>query len=337
VFKSEVITEITRGPIVESFQIGDVAVCDVSGNLLYYVGDPEKVTYMRSSAKPFQAIPYIERKAHEKYGFTDQEVAVTCASHSAMDEHVTAVLSILKKIGLDESYLQCGTHMPIYQPAAKKLILEGKQSTSVHSNCSGKHAGMLTLSQFLGANPKDYLDLDGTVQKLLLQAASDLMDIKTEDIIIGIDGCGAPVFGVPLQSMATGFARLSKPSVLYPEREKAVETISRCMRENPLYVAGTGRFTTDLMANLGDRVLAKSGAEACYCFGLVGRGIGVAFKVADGTMRAEAPIVLQILAELGVLTEEDEVRMTKFRRLQVRNFRGDLCGEIRSPLKLHKV
>jgi len=335
--RSEPLAEVVRGQVVESVHLGDIAVVDRSGNLLYHTGDPHRVTYMRSSAKPLQAIPYVEMSGRLRFGLTDTEVAVTCASHSGEDQHVEAVLSILKKIGLEESYLKCGTHMPIHGPTARRMWSLGRKSTPVHSNCSGKHAGMLALSVLLGADHSEYLDPCGPVQSLILKTASEMMGAAPESIKIGIDGCGAPVFGVPLSWMARGWANLSDPSGLCPSRRSAVEDISRSMRGNPYMVAGTGRLSTDLMKAAGARVLAKSGAEGVYCAALVGRGIGLALKITDGSSRAMGPIVLSVLEQLGVLVESDLQVLSGHGRLEVRNFRGDLCGEIRPAVTLTRT
>jgi len=332
--KSIVLAEVTRGSIVESMHLGDVAVVDKTGKLLYYAGDPGKVTYMRSAAKPLQAIAYVERGGPERFGLGGQEIAVTCASHSGQDVHVEAVYSILKKIGLDESYLQCGTHSPFHRPTARRMAAEGRKSTAVHCNCSGKHSGMLTLSVMLGADAHKYLDAAGPVQRTILETASEMMGVAPDSVILGIDGCGVPVYGVPLTAMALGFARLSDPSGLSLRRARAVETISRAMRSHPQIVAGTGRFTTDLLAQAGDRILAKSGAEAVYCIALAGKGVGVAFKVLDGESRPIAPAAIEILRQLGALTHADIEALGTWARPPVKNLRGELCGEIRPAVRL---
>jgi len=332
--KSIVLAEVTRGRIVESVHFGDVAVVDTAGKLLYYAGDPGKVTYMRSAAKPVQAIAYIERGGHQRFGFSAPEIAVTCASHSGEDVHVEAVYSILRKIGLDESYLQCGTHTPVHRPTARRMVVEGRKSTAVHCNCSGKHSGMLTLSVMLGADPRGYLDPDGPVQKTILGTASEMMGVSPGSMILGIDGCGVPVYGVPLTAMARGFARLSLPSSLSPGRALAVETISSAMRSYPQMVAGTGRFTTDLLTQAGDRILSKSGAEAVYCMALVGKGIGVAFKVADGESRPIAPAAIEILRQLDAITQEDIKALAGWAHPVIKNLRGEVCGEIRPAVEL---
>ena len=332
--KSVVLAEVTRGRIVESMHFGDVAVVNKEGRLLYYGGDPGKVTYMRSAAKPLQAIAYVERGGHERFGLSDQEIAVTCASHSGEEVHVETVYSVLGKIGLDESYLQCGTHSPFHRPTALRMAAEGRKSTAVHCNCSGKHAGMLALSVLLGADPRRYLDATGPVQRMILETASEMMGVSPDSVILGIDGCGVPVYGVPLTAMALGFARLSDPSGLRCGRARAVETISRAMRSHPQIVAGTGRFTTGLLTQAGDKILAKSGAEAVYCMGLAGKGVGVAFKVVDGESRPIAPAAVEILRQLDAITPADIKALENWAHPVLKNLRGEACGEIRPAFKL---
>jgi L-asparaginase II len=244
------------------------------------------------------------------------------------------VYSILRKIGLDESYLQCGAHAPIHRPTARRLAAQGKKSTAVHCNCSGKHSGMLALSVMLGVDPRTYLDVDGPVQKTILDVASEMMGVRPDSVILGIDGCGVPAYGVPLYAMALGFARISDPSGLSRERSWAIDTVSSAMRSHPQMVAGTGRFTTDLLLQAGDRILAKSGAEAVYCMALVGKGIGVAFKVGDGSSRPIPPAAIEILRQLEVLEPVDLDALAGWRRPVVSNLRGEVCGEVRPAVEL---
>jgi L-asparaginase II len=332
---SEKLVELTRGRIVESIHRGDLAVVDASGKLLYSVGNPkEKVTFIRSASKPIQAIPVVESGAADHYQLTDQELAVFCASHNAEDIHVDTVLGILQKIGLSESALQCGSHMPLYAAAAAALQRAGKKATEVHCNCSGKHSGMLTLAQHMGWDVSNYLNLEHPVQQAMLDAMSRFSGMKKEEIEIGVDGCGVPVFGLPVYNMAWAWARLSDPRDLPPSTQQAAARIRAAMTAWPQMVAGTGRLCTDLMTRLNGRVIAKSGAQGVYCTAILDKGIGIALKIEDGNGRADGPVVVETLRQMGFLTDQDLENLKDLHQPTLYNHRRDVVGRTRAVFTL---
>ena len=225
-------------------------------------GDADKVTYMRSSAKPIQATAAAESGALERFGITEQELAVICASHGGEPMHVEAVRSILARIGLDEDALGCGAHAPSYTPAAIALYRAGQTPTAIHNNCSGKHSGMLAAAQALGAPTATYLDPDHPVQQRILHSVAYYSGLGTRTITVAVDGCSAPVFGFPLYGMALMYARLVSPQRLLAERATAARRIVAAMQAYPEMVGGTGRFDSDVMNVGGKRLVAKGGATA---------------------------------------------------------------------------
>lgn len=328
------IVDVTRGPIVESSHYGHIAVVDLQGNILYSVGDPHRVTYARSSSKPLQAIPVVESGAAEHYNFTPADIALCCASHSGEIQHTERVSSILSRISLPVEALQCGTHIPHDQEGYKKLIREGGELTPLHSNCSGKHSGMLTLATHIQADPANYRDINSPVQVAMRAAVADMAGMQPEEIVIGTDGCGVPVFGLPLDRLALAFAKLSDPSGLPEKRRQTVETITSAMIAHPEMVAGTNRFCTELMGALKGRVIGKAGAEGVYAAGIMGKGIGVAVKVEDGNIRAAYPAVVAVLEQMGFLTEADLQALQHHRIPAVKNMRQDTVGELRVAFTL---
>jgi L-asparaginase II len=327
---SEPAVKVTRGSIVESVHRVDVAVADGSGDVLYWVGDPNKVTYWRSCAKPIQAIPVIETGAAERFGFDDREIAVMCASHSGECAHVTTVAGILRKIGLPDAALACGVHPPLDRDSSRRLTACGVAPWQLHSNCSGKHSAMLAVAVHLGYSVQGYYRVDHPVQRIMLREVSLFTGVPQRDIAIGVDGCGVPVFGLSLASMARAFATLASPDHLMTDVAcaKAARRVCRAMRTHPHMVAGRGRLTTDLMRVAGDRVVAKSGAEGVYCVGLLERGLGVAIKIEDGSTRAVGPLVLEVLARMGALEAGHLRALAPHHRPQVLNHRGEAVGEI---------
>lgn len=333
--RAQVLVEVTRGPLVENVHRGHVAVVDWQGNLLYSAGDPRHLTYWRSSAKPFQALPVVESGAADHFGIEPKELALFCASHSGEKMHTETVLNIFQKIGLDPSLLQCGIHMPYHAETARAMTQSGEKPTSLHSNCSGKHSGMLTLVTHLGYDPATYLQLDHPLQQLILDYVAECSDYPRQEIAIGIDGCGVPVHGLPLFNMALAYARLTRPQ----GEEKRIEACMRvtdAMMAHPEMVGGTERFCTDLMRTGHGTLVGKAGAAGVYCVGLMQEGIGIAVKCEDGSGRGRDPVVVEILQQLGALTGEQIAALGKYHRPQNINHRKEKCGEVIPVFKLKK-
>lgn len=333
---SEVLVHATRGEMVESLHRGDVAVVDHTGRVLYSVGNPEYATYIRSSAKPALALPIVESGAADHYQLTERELAIMCASHNAESFHTDTVLGILAKIGLDESALQCGVHAPYDLATANQLVREGRKPSSIHCNCSGKHSGMLTLAQHMGWPVEGYYKPDHPVQRAGKASVALMGDYPEEKIVVGTDGCGVPVFGMPIRNMATIFAQFANP-VRQPEaRQKAIDRINKAINAAPEMIAGTNRFNTDLVRAGRGRFVAKSGAEGVFCVGVIGEGIGICTKTEDGNSRPHPVVIMSILKELGYLDAEAEQELAKWARAEVRNHRNEVCGRLVPVFELQK-
>lgn len=326
--------EVTRGALVENVHRAHGVVTDTSGNVLHAAGDPERVTFLRSSAKPLQALAMVESGAAGRFGFSDRELAVMCASHQGESFHVAAVQSILRKIGLDEDALACGTHAPGHGPTAAALVRAGESPRLIHSNCSGKHASMLALCQHNGWEIAGYTAPDHPVQVRIRGVLAEVSGLWPEDIYVAVDGCDAPVFALPLRNIARAFAVLARPTGVPSEREAGLHRISRAMRAHPEMVDGTNGFTTHLMGEAGDNVVSKSGAEALFCAGALAQGWGIAVKIEDGNARAHSLLVPQLLAELGVITHEQRDRLRALHASDVLNTAGAVVGEIRAHVNL---
>lgn len=335
--------EIIRGSVVESLYFGAIAVADPAGNLYTKWGDTDVVTYPRSTAKPFQALPLLESGAAAHFGLKGEEIAAICSSHAGTDEHVNVVQSILDKIGLKEDLLGCGTHPPYDRHTAQQLAERGIDPTPIRHNCSGKHSGMLALASYLDEPLDNYLDPDHPIQRLIQSCFAEMCGITSEQIEIAIDGCSAPAFAVPLRAVATAFARLCDASALSAERADACRTVMGSMTSYPKIVAGEGRFDTLIMQSTGGRLVSKGGAEGYQGFGvpagIAGEGspaLGVAIKVAEGNLGKRAgPIVsLHALKELGVLEKLEWEALRESYPQVIRNHRGTKVGEIRPSFKL---
>lgn len=338
--------ETTRGGIVESVHYGSIAVVDSKGKLLTSYGDPQEVAFLRSSAKPFQALPFVERGGVEHFGFSMSELSIACASHAGSDMHVRTVQGMLAKAGLNEDDLQCGAHMPEDTEAFRTLIVSGQTPSPIRNNCSGKHVAMLSHAKMRRLPLDHYLDIDHPIQKDILVSISELCLIPSEEIRLGVDGCSAPNFALPLYNAALGMARLCDTHALPQVRADACGMIVSAMTSHPEMVSGEGEFDCELMKSGEGRIISKRGAEGYQIIGLITGvlgegepGVGIAFKVSDGDAsrmdrklgwgsRVRPAVTLEILSRLGVLSVRQKQALGRFGpALSIQNHRGLVTGE----------
>ncbi|MCS6907603.1 MAG: asparaginase [Anaerolineales bacterium] len=349
------VVEVTRGSIVESQHFGAAAVVDSGGRLLASVGDPYLVTYLRSSAKPFQALPFIERGGDQMFHLTSKEIAILCSSHDGSHEHVSVIKGIQEKVGVQESDLLCGAHLPFHWPTQLELLRRGEPPSPNHNNCSGKHTGMLAHARLRGLPISDYINPEHPIQQTILQVISEMTSLPADKIAMGIDGCSAPTFALPLYHAALGFARLCDPRGLSLERAAACRRIVSSMLAHPVMVGGEGRFDTRLMEVGAGRILAKVGAEGYLCIGVLpgalgadSPGVGIALKIADGDIslrkangdsynRARPSFALEILRQMGYLSKTELEALADFGPVKpLTNVRKLIVGQIRPAFTLNR-
>jgi L-asparaginase II len=250
-------------------------------------GDPGLVTFMRSAAKPLQALPL----ARAYMSLSDEEVAIACASHGAAPEQLEAVKLLLARSWSSEDDLECGP-------------VEGSR---LRHNCSGKHAGMLALARLLDAPLARYLDPEHPAQRAIRACLVDVLELDATDLPVGIDGCSAPAYAVPLATMARGFALLGAPEHAPAGWQSGLRSIGDAMRRHPELVGGTsGRADTELMRVSARGLVAKGGAEGYFCVGHPD-GLGLALKILDGdpSGRARSAAALSVAQRLGWLEPAD--------------------------------
>ena len=307
--------ERRRGGIVESTHEIHAAVVGADGRLMAAVGNPDLVTFWRSAAKPFQALPIVLDGAADAFRLDDAELALACASHSSEPAQVERVRRMLAKIGCTEADLHCGPHPPLSEAVAQDYRARGVTLTAIHSNCSGKHAGMLALARHRGWPTTGYAVGDHPVQRRCLEEVARWTDVAVRDIGTGVDGCGVLCFALPLRRMALAYARLGAGA------DPAVRRIRTAMLAHPELIAGAGRPCTEVMTASPGNVIAKVGAEGVYSAVIIEGSIGIALKVADGHTQAAVLALHAVLGELGV-GQGTAVR-------PVRNSRGIVVGEMR--------
>lgn len=343
--------EWVRGPLVEAAHLGSIAVVDSSGHLLHAYGDPHTVAFLRSSAKPFQALPFVEQGGAEHFHYTPAEVALACASHETAQFHLDAVQALQKRIGIEESHLQCGPHLPGDADKLREVIQQGIKPTSNFNNCSGKHTAMLAFAKMRGLPLETYLDLNHPIQQDILKTISEMCDIAVSDITLGIDGCSALNFAMPLFNAALGMARMCDPRELSQVRADACRTITSAMTAHPEMVSNFGEFDCELMKIGGGKIVTKRGAEGFQIVGVLPgvtheRGVGIAFKVLDGdktsmsdnlerSARVRPPVTLEILRQLGALNEAQLKALEKFApEKELKNYAGIVTGKSRTVFEL---
>ncbi|MEM7293772.1 MAG: asparaginase [Pseudomonadota bacterium] len=319
-----------RGTHVECRHRGSVAVCDIKGRLVYSHGDTEALVYPRSAIKALQALPLVESGAADHYAISQAELALACSSHGAEPEHVDAVQRWLHRIDLDAADLECGAHLPLHEPSAEALVAAGDKPSRAHNNCSGKHTGMLCSVQHLGESVLGYSELKHPAQQRWVDVMNALTDIDISRNPWGYDGCGIPVFTLPLRSVALAFARFATPVELEPVRAAAATRIAEAIAAHPFMVAGRGRLCTDLMALTGLRVMVKTGAEGVYTAALPQRGLGIALKIDDGNGLAAQVALLATLKHLGELTDEECESLAGYVEIPVLNTREVRAGALQA-------
>lgn len=322
-----ILVEITRGALVESVHRGAIAIANAQGEVVFSLGDVEVATYPRSSLKPIQALPLLESGAADAFGLSDEEVALACASHSGEPMHTKRVAAWLARIGCRVSDLACGPQPVRYEPAWRTMLIAGEPATALHNNCSGKHAGFLTLARHWDLPAQGYERHDHPVQRAVAAALGEMSGLAGA-LAWGVDGCAAPNFALPISAFARALAKLAQPAGLAEPRAGAARRIVRAMIAHPELVAGTGRACTVLMRAVRGRAAVKTGAEGYFAGIVPEAGLGIALKIDDGATRAAETAMAALLDKLGLLG--DDIAARALLRAPVVNTRDATVGERRA-------
>jgi L-asparaginase II len=315
----------TRGGVIESRHRVHAAVVDSDDRLAGVAGDPDTVTFWRSCAKPFQVMPLVASGGFDRAGWGDDQLALACASHGGEPEHVAIAAAMLASIGLEEGDLACGAHEPLAARGARLLRESGIRPTRLHNNCSGKHSAMLARSVTECWSTEHYERVDHPVQRACTAEVARWTGVAEDAIHTAVDGCGVVVYALPLEAMARAYARLARAA---RSDDDVPARVVHAMRTRPFLVGGSERFDTVLCEETDGRVLAKVGAEGVHSVALLDRGVGVAVKVEDGSVRAQYPAVLRVLQLLDALPAQLPPRLADFLVKPVRNTRGEVVGEL---------
>jgi len=316
---------VERGGYISALHRGTIAVADASGRLVLGVGTVEQPAFLRSAAKPFQAMPAVLSGAVDRYGVTERELAVLCASHSGEPQHMEAVLGVLEKAGLDEAALHCGIHAPLHEETARRRWRVGLDPSPVCNNCSGAHTGMLLACRAMGWPIERYEEPDHPLQQWIQTILAAFAGTEGS-VQYGIDNCAVPTFLLPLQHAARAFSRLVSGEGPEERLGEAARRIAGAMVRYPEMVGGEHRFDTALMRVAGGSILAKGGAEGFQSVGF--GGLGMAIKISDGNAPPLPPVALAVLEHLGALDEEQLNALGAYREPQIYNHQGKLVGRL---------
>lgn len=343
---SIVLIEKSRGKVVESIFRGDIAIV-ANNKLAYYAGDPYKYTYMRSCAKPIQALNVLLSGAAENYNFTEEEVAIMCASHYGEEKHRRVVESILAKIGLDKTAIKGGVVNSLSRNYADQVLKENIELNELFSDCSGKHAGKLATCRFLNLNLSEYLSADHPLQHSISAILAELAEYPILDIEIGLDGCSAPVHALPLVNMAKSYEKFAGVKYANTDKIESLDKIFTSMCNFPFMVSGSNGFCTDLIKAYQGVLIGKIGAEGVYMVAikvpksnkLYKEGVeslGIAIKMEDGNMDVLPVVVMEVLKQLCLVDKECYEALKSYITMEIKNDLDKIVGYTSANFLLQK-
>jgi len=329
-----VLVEVLRGALVESAHRGAVCVADADGATVLALGDVEQPVFPRSAVKGLQALPLVETGAAERYGLGDEELAIACGSHGGEPEHVAVAERMLARAGLDAAALECGAHRPSHHASADALLRAGRAASALHNNCSGKHAGFLSVARHLGVDHRGYVEAAHPVQRAVKAAIEQFAGVALAHDTCGVDGCSVPTWAAPLAKLAHGFARFGTGRGVSPASALAAARLRAACARQPFFVAGTGRFSTVVMERLRERAFLKGGAEGVFCGALPDQGLGIAVKCDDGAARAAELVMALLLIRLMRLDPGEQAVVDRFAFPRLNNWNGIEVGRLRPTAEL---
>lgn len=331
----DILLEINRGPLVENVLRGSLLVVNGRGEVIASKGEPDYVTYMRSAAKPLQASAAVEASVIDHFQISQDSLAVMCGSHTGEPFHVAAVQAVLDKLGLTEETFTLGPALSIDDEIFHQQLRDHVEPRKIYNNCSGKHSCMLAMCSYFGWDIRAYQAPEHPVQQLIRKTVAEYCHLQPEQLILGVDGCGVPVFGMPLYHMALSYLDLCNPeSHLEAPRAAAAARITDAMAAHPEMVGGSSVFCTALIRATKGRLIGKVGAEGVYCCGVRGQELAMAMKIEAGIGLAIPVAMMQLLKELDLLTRAEQEELAPFSTRWNYNCQKDRVGQWRPVFTL---
>lgn len=323
-----ILVEEYRGDVLENIHPGRICVVNDQKEIIFSVGDTEASLYYRSSSKPIQALAPLLEGLDQTYALTSQEIALLCGSHAGEPIHVETVLAMLAKIGANEQDLLMLPTYPANQEALHAAIKVGLPPRKAWHNCSGKHTGAMMLQKKFTGSVEGYWRKDSPAQKRILDVIADMAETPAEEIPIGVDGCGVPVFAVPLRKMAISYLKLACPDLIEQDNlREAVSKTTAAMKAHPVMIRGNGFLCTEI--NRDPNIIAKGGAKGVYCLSLRKERIGIALKIDDGSEECWPLIIAGILEKLHYSNTETIQMLHNLRPVMLKNDNQETVGEYR--------
>lgn len=322
-----IITKYYRGNIIENFHIGYAVVLGDNGEVVFSAGDSDYPTFIRSTAKPFQAAAMVEAGVVDKFGFTKEELAVICSSHNGEVVHTDLVYEMLKKVSVSVDELRCGVCPPLDRSSYEQLILQGKRPIAIHNPCSGKHVGMIAMAKALDVSYENYHYENHLVQQKIFEKIKYYSE--KEKIPIAVDGCGVPTYFLPLRNLALMYRKLIS------EEDEFLRVVATAMTLNPYQIAGRNRFDTDFITAMGGKGISKVGNDGVRALGLRGEDgkyYGIAIKVPSGKNEVSAYMAVMILKHLKLVGESVISRLEKYDNPKLKNYAGVEYGRVETEL-----
>ncbi|KAI0442918.1 L-asparaginase II protein [Xylaria telfairii] len=339
-----------RGAVIENTHRVHAAVTDATGNLLFAVGNPHRITLARSAAKPVQILSLLEVDGFDRYGFDEADVALMCASHSSEEAHLERARSMLDKIPAKEQVLRCGGHEALSPEVNRRWIREDFTPGAICNNCSAKHIGMYAAARVLDEDrAANYHLPTHQIQERVARTFQELSGLQPGEIQWAVDGCNLPAPALPLRDIGCLFARVADGADAVEQgataaRSRHLARIFNAMWRHPDMVGGKGRFCTALMSQFQGGLIGKLGADGCYGVAIresdqTGRlgaqgAVGIAVKIEDGNIEILYAAVMEILQQLDIGTSEQQRSLSAFHYPARTNTAGEMTGRVTFDLKV---
>lgn len=330
-----ILVQTYRADVLESFHRGVVCVVDAKGDVVLSVGNVEQIAYPRSAMKFFQQLPLLVRGGKEKFGISQEEMAVLCGSHNGEQRHIEVVKQLLAKGGYSEKDLMCGAQQPTLGKDKVALIKADSKPSPLHNNCSGKHAGFLLLCKLMGCDPVNYISPNHPIQREIAQYVSLFYEVPLEEMKVGVDGCSAPIMAFSVRQMAVAYKNLVHPVSFNDKVQNACKELLDAVNVYPNMIAGTGRYCTELLEESKGAFVGKTGADGVFCLGHKAQKLGVAIKIDDGKMGPQYTVAQAFVEQNQWIKESQSEKLHKYVSAEQINFAGNVTGLQTIPLDVN--
>ena len=325
---------VQRGILTESIHTAKCLVKNSNSKTILSSGHSEELIYPRSAIKIFQALPFINSGAPEKYFLNEKNLAISCSSHCGEPNHLYILRDWLKKINLSIKNLKCGIHNPINNESSNNLLLSGQKPNQLHNNCSGKHLAMLSGCLANKMEYANYVDYDHPYQQLIRNSLEHFTESSIKQKCIGIDGCNAPQYAFSIDNLTNAIINLINKKNTKNCYSKAICTLLNAITKYPLLIGGKKRFDSEVIKHTQGRIFCKGGAEGVLLFADTSKNIGGVIKIEDGNERAIPPLAMKIFFKLKLLSSDEKRNLIRWTEQILYNHAKKTVGKISAKIML---